>query len=275
MSSPRRAGSGYTLVEVLVAVAIIPLLMIVVWSFVRVLHNSQLVTRGRIEPRQNVRNALDRFGLAARSGSFFFTRPTSAPIVLGGLSCRLPVRDASGTILPGDTALVAVPVDLGRPYEPSANPLNVARPPLINYSWPPDGFCDNRYFIAALTTRPMTSADYKEDRGVRLQNGEVRQIVTMRWDGPGGRGIQPSVNFSPGSIDITALGPPSYRADYDTFLRPLNTTDPVRGGFSVAYGLRGGTPASADIHTEFEYAPIEGLPQRESRDFTLITRNLF
>lgn len=278
----RPRQSGFTLIEVLIACLLTPLLMLTAYAILSSIRTNQLVTSGRIEPRQAVRNALNSFGLHASSATVFVSGD-GTPITLDGISCRLPrVTTSPLAVQPGDTALVIVPVDLARPTSETLDPTRaqVANNNL-DYSLGPDGFCDNRYLVLALTTRAKTAADYSRNRiGTNIQDTASRLLLVMRWDGGASvnhRGIRPPVAFSASSIDISTLGTPDQVSTYDAYLRPLDLDagTPDQGGFLVSYGLRNSSPASVSIHTEFEYAPVDGLPQREAQDFTLYTRNIF
>lgn len=255
---------GFTLIEVVIASALMLMLLLAFYAVAEALQRSQLTSDARLEARQALRNAMRAFTVEASAAGHFF-EGSGGTVTLGGLVCKLPAKPVAPATehTPGDTVVVAVPLDETRPANITDDPdWQVGAVTLIPFnssSARPDGFPDNRYNIIALTTRPRTPADSR--------NANARQIVIMRWD----RVQPPGTNYlAPATINLAGLGAPAKTRVYDAYVKPLN-----QDGFRVTYSTKATSPAASNVHVEYAKQPTQGSLQTETYDFLFNTRNIF
>lgn len=246
---------GMSLIEVMLASSLMLMILLAFYAVAESLQRSQMTSDARIESRQALRSAIRSFSLKGTEASYFYSAAKKGDsVTLGGIVCQLPY-ESSGTPGAGNSIVVASPRDETRPVDPADDPESPSTALAANGE--PDGFCDNKYDILALATRPTVPDDSR--------NPGSRQLLLMEWD------KQAPVSFlAPGTINLAKLGKPPRLKVFNTHLKPLN-----QGGFRVTYGYKGSTPASATIHAEFHYKPLQGPVQSESYDFIISTRNIF
>jgi prepilin-type N-terminal cleavage/methylation domain-containing protein len=251
---------GLSLIEVLIASAMMLMLLLAFYAAAESLQRSQITSDARQSARQALRSGIRAFTIATSEATCFYSGATATPINIGGYSCLLPSRAPSGTdFVAGDTVAVAVPVDLSRPVNPADDPASssTALFPSSSSSATPDGFHDNRYNIVVLTTRPTTPVDSR--------NPNSRQLVVMRWEDRA-----PVSYGAPLTINLATLGNPVSERVFDCHLRPL-TSD----GFRVNYRARGSVAAASTIKAEFDFKPLQGSNQSEKYEYLFNTRNIF
>ena len=252
---------GFSLLEVLIAAALMSMLLLAIYAIAEMLSRSQIVTEARAEARQAVRTGTNRF-IVSGSGAKWFFRGANASegFTLNGISCRLPWRNTTGTWVPGDSVAVAVPNDLTRPVNDSLDPLSPTTPlyPVTSANARPDGFPDHDYSVVVMTT-----TEARQDSRSARQEG-ARDLVVMRWDA-----VTPATPGLVSSIDLTRLRAPTSVARYDAFLKPLN-----QNGFQVNYLEQPGQPVAAcRVTANFRNLPRQGAAQEESYEFIFTTRN--
>ena len=246
---------GLSLLEVIIASAMMLMLLLAFYAIAEMLSRSQITSDARLTARKNLRNCMRFFGVSTSEAHAFYSGDGN-PITIGGYSCLLPEDLNGGNFKAGDTLAVAVPQDLTRPVNAQFDPTlaSTNRYPLTSSNAIPDGFHDNYYDIFVLTSRPTTPPDSR--------NPNSRQLVLMRWDN-----VIPAAWEAPLTID---LGTPDQVKIYDCFLKPL-----ANDGFRVNYQSKGSKAAAAYIHTEYRHQPTNGPAQAENYEFLFNTRNIF
>lgn len=260
--APRQGHSAFTLVEVMIAASLMLVLLTAFYAVAEALKKSQVVSDSRLEARQNLRNCVRRANLFFSQANWMYTAPSATAVNVGSYSCVLPHLNASDPTKydPGDSLVFAVPVDETHLTDPHLNPVDPADSNTSRADGP-DGFCDNRYDVVLLTTRPLQPAD--------SYNPNARQLLLVRWDS---RKPPSGSEFLPVTIGLAGLGVPDSVKIFDAYLKPLN-----QDGFRTNVLLEDSTPAAALIHAEFSYVPqkANSAAQAETYDFVLNARNIF
>lgn len=263
------------MLELVIGMMLLLMLSAALYACAEMLQKSQLVTNARVEPRQQLRNALNRFALYSAGATKFYTGAQSTeaahdPIDINGYDCNLPYYEPPSGSNPGiwhtgDTIAIAVPEDLTRPTDDDVNPIPdrpdqvVALHALGSAGAVPDGFPDGTHTIVVL------SAQLREVQG---RDAGARSLVLMRWERVSGPAATPR---EPESIDLTALGDPTNVATFDTFLKPGDE------GFYVRYLLNANdVPYAAEVLAAFERTAdsMRTVSQEETYNYTFSTRNL-
>jgi hypothetical protein len=244
------------LIEVMLSSVMMLMLLFAFYGVAEALQRSQLVSDGRVQARQALRNGLRAFQLASAEATAFFPGNGSAQTI-GGYSCRLPAMLASGSYDSGDTVAVAVPVDISGPADPGDDPRLPSTVLQTGAGAQADGFPDNRYDILVLTTRSRRPADSR--------NPAARQLVLMRWEN-----VQPVSFLAPLTIDLQDLGAPVVERVFDTYLKAAS-----EDGFRIGYQSRGGAAAACSIHAGYSYRPRQGAAQEETYEALFNTRDIF
>ncbi len=266
---------GFSLIELVVGMMLLGMLSAALYACADMLQKSQLVTSSRVEPRQQLRNAINRFTVFAAGATKFYTGVnatpgTHLPITINGYKCNLPYYQppsgsTPGKWHPGDTIAIAVPEDLTRPTDDQVNPIPdrpdqvIPLRPLGSSGAIPDGFPDGTHTIVVLTAQL---------RQVESRDAGAQSLVLMRWERVSGPTATPR---EPDSINLTTLGVPTNIGIFDTSL------DQGDDGFLVRYLLNDkDTPYASEILATFERTgdSLRPTTQRESYNYTFSTRNL-
>lgn len=246
---------GLSLLEVVIASALMLMLLLAFYAVAETLSRSQITSDARLQARQQLRTGVRSFSISTSEATAFYAGDGD-PIVLGSYTCLLPEPNAAGdAFLPGDTVVVAIPVDETRPANLGDDPMSSLTTLAPNGS--PDGFHDNLYDIVALTSRARDPVDSR--------NPDARQLILMRWSD-----VAPVGFGAPLTINLETLGNPDLLRVFDCYLKPL-----AEDGFRVNYLARGSVAAAASIHAEYDYKPIKGPNQAESYEYLFNTRNIF
>ena len=246
---------GLSLIEVVIASALMLMLLLAFYAVAETLSRSQITSDARLQARQQLRAGVRSFSISTSEATAFFTGD-GEPIPLGGYLCLLPEPNATGeSFLPGDTVIIAIPVDETRPANAADDPTSSTTTLAANGT--PDGFHDNLYDIVALTSRPTTPADSRTPNS--------RQLILMRWSK-----VAPVGYGAPLTIELEDLGNPILERVFDCYLKPL-----ADDGFRVNYRAKGTVAAAAAIHAEYDYKPIKGPKQAEGYEYLFNTRNIF
>ena len=254
MSKPIRT-KGLSLLEVVIASALMLMLLLAFYAVAETLSRSQITSDARLQARQQLRTGVRAFSISASEATCFYAGDGN-PIVLGGYTCLLPESNLAGdAFVSGDTVVVAIPVDETRPTNAADDPTSSST--TLAGKGTPDGFHDNLYDIVALTSRPRQPADSR--------NPNSRQLILMRWTK-----VAPTTFGAPLTINLGNLGTPSLERVFDCYLKPL-----AEDGFRVNYRAKGTVAAAASIHTEYDYKPTKGPNQAESYEYLFNTRNIF
>lgn len=255
----RRRSAGLSLPEVLLASMLMSMLLLAVYTMAEAIQRSSLVTASRVEPRQAVRSALNRFSLVASGARTFYRGPADgSALAILGYDCRLPYVAAGGsTWVPGDSVAVAVPEDFTRPVDSAQDPEDpdTELTDLGSSGAVADGFPDHTYRVVVMTTRLRSGPS---------RTPGARELVVLRWDE-----VTPPIAHAPESIDLESLGSPSSENVFDAYLRT-----PQEGGLQVNYLLRDTTPVACDIYTRFRCVPAQGPIQQEDYHSIFSTRNI-
>lgn len=261
--------------ELVVGMMLLGMLMAALYSCAEMLHKSQLVTNARVEPRQQLRHALNRFALFSAGATVFYTcdqaTPSShQPFTINGYECNLPYYQPGSSGNPGvwhegDSVAIAVPEDLTRPQDDQIHPIPDSPSAVINM-FPvnhanaiPDGFPDGTHTVVVLTAQ--LRPEQRRDR-------DARSLILMSWEQVGGAAATPR---QAESIDLEGLGKPDRIAFFDTYLKPGDE------GFLVRY-LRNpaDVPYACEIRASFRHTAeaLRTVSQEETYNYTFATRNL-
>jgi hypothetical protein len=254
-----RRHAGLSLPEVLIASLLMTMLLLAVYAMAEAIERTSLVTASRIEPRQAIRSAFNRFALVASGARTFYRGPADgSALTIQGYDCRFPYQMSSGSgWAAGDSVAVAVPEDFTRPVDLAQDPEDPGTEllELGSAGAVADGFPDHTYRVVLLTSRLRTKAS---------RTPQARDLVVLRWDE-----VTPPIPHSPESVDLENLGAPSSENVFDAYLRAADD-----GGLRVNYLLRDTAPVACDIDARFRRRPAMGAVQQEDYHFIFTTRNM-